>query len=125
MIASDGGIAAPGNLRPHPRNYGTFAKVLGEFVREREILSLTTAIHKMTRMPADRINITDRGRLEVGAVADIAVFDADEIIDKATFEDPHQYAIGVHHVFVNGTAVLMNKEMTGARPGRVLRSKGL
>jgi len=114
MIASDGGIAAPGNLRPHPRNYGTFAKVLGEFVREREILSLTTAINKMTRMPADRINITDRGRLEISAVADIVV----------TFEDPHQYAIGVHHVFVNGTAVLMDKEMTGARPGRVLRSMG-
>jgi dihydroorotase/N-acyl-D-amino-acid deacylase len=124
MIASDGGIAAPGNLRPHPRNYGTFAKVLGEFVREREILSLATAINKMTRMPADRINMTDRGRLEVGAIADIAVFDPDEIIGKSTFEDPHQYAIGVHHVFVNGKAVLLNKEMTGARPGRVLRSTG-
>jgi dihydroorotase/N-acyl-D-amino-acid deacylase len=124
MIASDGGIVAPGNLRPHPRNYGTFARVLGEFVREREILSLRSAINKMTRMPADRINIADRGRLEVGAIADIVVFDPDEIIDKATFEDPHQYAIGVHHVFVNGTAVLMNKEMTGARPGRVLRSTG-
>jgi len=122
MIASDGGIAVPGNLRPHPRNYGTFAKVLGEFVREREVLSLTTAIHKMTRIPADRINIGDRGRLEVGAIADIAVFDADEIIDRATFEDPNQYADGVHHVFVNGKAVLLNKEMTGARPGRVLRS---
>jgi len=124
MIASDGGIAAPGNLRPHPRNYGTFAKVLGEFVREREILSLATAINKMTRMPADRINMTDRGRLEVGAIADIAVFDPDEIIDKSTFEDPHQYAIGVHHVFVNGKAALLNEEMTGARPGRVLRSTG-
>jgi dihydroorotase/N-acyl-D-amino-acid deacylase len=124
MIASDGGIAAPGNLRPHPRNYGTFAKVLGEFVREREVLSLTTAINKMTRMPADRINMTNRGRLEVNAIADIAVFDPKAIIDKATFEDPNQYAIGVHHVFVNGTAVLMDKEMTGARPGRVLRSKG-
>jgi N-acyl-D-aspartate/D-glutamate deacylase len=78
----------------------------------------------MTRMPADRINITDRGRLEVGAMADIAIFDPDEIIDKATFEDPHQYAIGVHHVLVNGEAVLLNKEMTGARPGRVLRSTG-
>jgi len=122
MIASDGGIVSPGNLRPHPRNYGTFAKVLGEYVREREILSLRSAINKMTRMPADRINIADRGRLEVGAIADIVVFDPDEIIDRATFEDPHQYAIGVHHVFVNGTTVLMNKEMTGARPGRILRS---
>jgi dihydroorotase/N-acyl-D-amino-acid deacylase len=123
MIASDGGVMAPPNLRPHPRNYGTFAKVLGEFVRERQALSLPTAIHKMTRMPADRINLVDRGRLELGAKADIVVFDADEIIDKATFEDPHQYAEGVHHVFVNGAAVLLNGEMTGARPGRVLRSK--
>jgi dihydroorotase/N-acyl-D-amino-acid deacylase len=123
MIASDGGIMAPGNLRPHPRNYGTNAKVLGEYVRERGVLSMQTAIHKMTRMPADRINISDRGRLEVGAMADVTVFDADEIIDKATFDDPNQYAVGVHHVFVNGQAVLLNKNMTGARPGRVLRSQ--
>jgi len=122
MIASDGGIMAPGSLRPHPRYYGTNAKVLGHYVRERGVLSLQGAIHKMTRMPADRINMGDRGRLEVGAMADIAVFDADEIIDTATFEDPHQYAEGVHHVFVNGQAVLLHKEMTGARPGRVLRS---
>lgn len=122
MIASDGGVMAPGNLRPHPRNYGTNAKVLGHYVRERGWLSLRTAINKMTRMPADRINLSDRGRLEVGTMADIVVFDADEIIDKATFEDPHQYADGVHHVFVNGHAVLLNKKMTGSRPGRVLKS---
>ena len=122
MIASDGGIMAPGELRPHPRYYGTNAKVLGLYVRERRILSLQTAIHKMTRMPADRINVSDRGRIEVGAMADIAVFDPDTIIDRATFDDPHRYAEGVHHVFVNGKAVLLNKEMTGARPGRVLRS---
>ncbi len=122
MIASDGGIMAPGELRPHPRYYGTNAKVLGHYVRERGILSLQTAIHKMTRMPADRINLSDRGRIEVGAMADIAVFDPDTIIDRATFDDPHQYAEGVHHVFVNGQAVLLDKVMTGARPGRVLRS---
>lgn len=122
MIASDGGIMAPGNNQPHPRNYGAFARVLGEFVRERELLSLSTAIHKMTRMPADRINVGDRGRIEVGTLADIAVFDPDEIIDTATFEEPHQYALGVHHVFVNGVPVLVEKEMTGARPGRVLRA---
>jgi dihydroorotase/N-acyl-D-amino-acid deacylase len=124
MIASDGGIQAPTDRRPHPRNYGTFAKVLGEFVRERDVMPLTTAIHKMTQLPADRINMSERGRLEVGAIADIAVFDAEEIIDKSTFEDPHQYAEGMHHVFVNGEAVLLNGEMTGARPGMVLRSKG-
>lgn len=125
MIASDGGIMAPGDNSPHPRNYGTFAKVLGEFVREKKLLPLTTAIHKMTRMPADRINLAARGRIEVGAKADIAVFDPGEIIDTATFEDPHQYALGVHHVIVNGTPVLVDKTMTGARPGQVLRSKKL
>ena len=73
-------------------------------------------------MPADRIDLSDRGRIATGAIADIAVFDADEIIDTATFEEPHQYALGVHHVFVNGEAVLLEKAMTGARPGRVLRA---
>jgi len=124
MIASDGGVMAPGNLRPHPRNYGTFARVLGDFVRERQHLPLTTAIYKMTRMPADRINMTDRGRLEVGAIADVAVFHPDEIIDKATFANPHQYAEGMYHVFINGEAVLLDKKMSGVRPGRVLRSMG-
>jgi N-acyl-D-amino-acid deacylase len=122
MIASDGGIEAPSDRRPHPRNYGTFAKVLGEFVRERKVLLLQTAIHKMTQLPADRINLADRGRIEVGAIADITVFDPDTIVDKATFDDPHQYAEGVHYVFVNGESVLLDGEMTGARPGRVLRS---
>jgi dihydroorotase/N-acyl-D-amino-acid deacylase len=122
MIASDGGIMAPGDLRPHPRNYGTNAKVLGHYVRERGVLSLSEAIYKMSRMPADRINLSDRGRVEIGAWADITVFDPDTIIDRATFEDPHQYAEGVHHVFINGQAVLLDKDMTGVRPGRVLRS---
>jgi N-acyl-D-amino-acid deacylase len=123
MVASDGGIIAPGFGVPHPRNYGTFARVLGHFSIERGLLPLSTAIHKMTRMPADRIDLAERGRIEVGAYADIAVFDPDLIIDKATFENPHQYAEGVHHVFVNGQAALLNGEMTGKRPGRVLRSR--
>jgi dihydroorotase/N-acyl-D-amino-acid deacylase len=122
MIASDGGVMAPGDNSPHPRNYGAFARVLGVFVRERGLLSLSTAIHKMTMMPADRINLGDRGRIAAGALADIVVFDPAEILDTATFEEPHQYALGVHHVFVNGEAVLLDKTMTGARPGRVLRA---
>jgi dihydroorotase/N-acyl-D-amino-acid deacylase len=122
MIAADGGIVAPGFGVPHPRNYGTYARVLGHFVRERELLSLPTAIYKMTRMPADRIGLSDRGRIEAGAYADISVFDPATVIDKATFEEPHQYAEGVQHVFVNGVPALLNGEMTGQRPGRVLRS---
>jgi len=123
MIGSDGGIVIPGPLRPHPRYYGTFPRVLGHYVRGRGLLSLASAIHKMTRMPADRLDIADRGRIELGATADITVFDPDTIIDTATFEDPNQYAEGVHYVFVNGVAVLLNGEMTGARPGTVLRAQ--
>ena len=122
MIAADGGIEIPGNGHPHPRNYGTFARVLGHYVRELQALPLHTAIHKMTRMPAERIGLADRGRLEEGAVADIVVFDPATIIDRATFAKPHQYAEGVHHVFVAGEAVLLDRQPTGARPGRVLRS---
>jgi len=122
MIASDGGIFMPGDNVPHPRNYGSFARVLGVYVREKGVLSFPMAIHKMTRMPADRIGLHDRGRIEVGAVADIAVLDPKRVIDRATFENPHQFSEGVQHVFINGQAVLLNGEMTGERPGRVLRS---
>jgi dihydroorotase/N-acyl-D-amino-acid deacylase len=122
MIAADGGIETPGNGHPHPRNYGTFPRVLGEYVRERGVMSFHTAIHKMTGMPADRIGLADRGRIEPGAIADIVVLDPDTVIDRATFVDPHQYAEGVVHVFVAGQAVLRDGEMTGVRPGRVLRS---
>ncbi len=76
----------------------------------------------MSKLPATRIGLSDRGRIEVGAIADIAVIDPDTILDIATFENPHQYAEGAHHVFVSGEAVLLNAEMTGARPGRVIRS---
>ena len=122
MVASDGGIEAPTDRVPHPRSYGTFARVLGYYVREQQVLPLHSAIRKMSSLPAERIRLSDRGRLEEGAVADITVFDAATIVDRATFDDPHQYAIGTQHVFVSGEAVLLNGDMTGARPGRVLRS---
>jgi dihydroorotase/N-acyl-D-amino-acid deacylase len=125
MHASDGGIKGPSNQVPHPRNYGTFARVLGYYVREQGVLPFHTAIHKMTRLPADRIGLSDRGRIVEGAIADIAVLDPATIVDRATFEEPHQYAEGAHHVFVNGEPVLLHGEMTGARPGRVLRSTDL
>jgi dihydroorotase/N-acyl-D-amino-acid deacylase len=122
MIAADGGIEVPGTGHPHPRNYGTFARVLGHYVRELDALPLHTAIHKMTRMPADRIGLSSRGRIAAGAVADVVVFDPALVDDKATFADPHQYAVGVRHVFVAGQAVLLDEKLTGARPGTVLRS---
>ncbi len=123
MPASDGGIEGPSDRVPHPRNYGTFARVLGYYVRELNVIPFHTAIHKMSMLPADRIGLSDRGRIAEGAQADIAVLDLDTVIDKAEFGDPHQYAEGAHHVFVNGEAVLLNAEMTGARPGRVLRKR--
>jgi dihydroorotase/N-acyl-D-amino-acid deacylase len=122
MIAADGGIEVPGIGHPHPRNYGSFARVLGRYVRELGVLPLHTAIHKMTRMPAGRIGLADRGQLVAGAIADVVVFDPATVIDRATYTDPHQYAEGMRHLFVAGEAVLMNGDMTGARPGRVLRS---
>jgi len=121
MPSSDGGIEGPSERVPHPRNYGTFARVLGHYVRDEGVLPFHTAIHKVSTLPARRLGIDDRGRLELGAFADIAVLDPAEIKDTATFENPHQYALGAHHVFVNGIAVLLNAEMTGERPGRVLR----
>ena len=122
MPASDGGIEGPSDRVPHPRNYGTFSRVLGYYVRELNVMPLHTAIHKMTMLPADRIGLSDRGRIVEGAIADIAVIDPATVVDKATFENPHQYAEGAHHVFVSGEAVLLNGEMTGKRPGKVLRS---
>ena len=122
MVASDGGVEAPSERVPHPRNYGTFARVLGHYSRELNVLPLATAIHKMSKLPADRIGLSDRGRLVAGAVADITVFDPAAIIDNATFENPHQYASGTRHVIVSGQPVLLDEKMTGARPGRILRS---
>ena len=123
MIASDGGIYVAGEGVPHPRNYGSFARVLAHYVRDKEVIPAGEAIHKMTKMPAERIGLHDRGRVEVGAMADIAVLDLDTVQDHATFQNPHQYATGVKHVLVNGVIVLKDSEMTGKRPGRSLRSQ--
>jgi dihydroorotase/N-acyl-D-amino-acid deacylase len=121
MIASDGGIPAMGQGAPHPRNYGTFARVLARYVRELEVLSLEEAIYKMSGLPAARLGLPDRGVLREGAVADLVVFDPATIQDHATFEEPHQYATGAVDVFVGGQAVLLDSTLTGARPGKVLR----
>ena len=120
-ISSDGGIPAFGEGVPHPRNYGAFARVLGRYVREEGVLDLPVAIDKMTRLPAERLGLKDRGVLAPGYKADIVVFDPESIRDTAEFGAPHAYAEGVHHVFVNGRAALLDGELTGARPGRALR----
>ncbi len=120
IIASDGGIPLFGQDVPHPRSYGTFARVLGRYVRERRLLSLEEAVRKMTAFPAARLGLPDRGTLREGAVADIAVFDANTVRDTADFLKPHQYAEGFRHVFVSGRAVLLHGRMTGTRPGKVL-----
>jgi dihydroorotase/N-acyl-D-amino-acid deacylase len=120
MIASDGGIPVFGQDVPHPRNYGTFARVLGRYVRERKVLTLEDAVRRMTSLPAARFRIMDRGLLRPGMKADVAVFDAESVIDKSEFGKPHQYAEGFSHVVVNGTPVLVDGKMQTARPGRAL-----
>ena len=120
MIASDGGIPNFGEDVPHPRNYGTFARVLGRYVRERKVLTLEEAVRRMTSLPAGRFRIMDRGLLRPGMKADIAVFDAALVADKSEFAKPHQYAVGFRHVVVNGQFVMRDEKLTGARSGRVL-----
>lgn len=120
MIASDGEIPIFGVAHPHPRSYGTFARVLGEYVRERQVLSLETAVRKMSAFPAQRLGLADRGVLRPGLKADVAIFDPATVRDTATFARPHSYAEGVAYVVVNGEIVFEGGAMTPARPGRVL-----
>ena len=127
-LGSDAGALA---VRPpfidslvHPRGYGTFARLLGRYVREEKLLSLQEAVRKLTSLPAENLRIAERGRLRNGYFADLAIFDPVTIADKATFEQPHQYAVGMRHVFVNGVQVLRDGEHTGATPGRAVRGPG-
>ena len=108
----------------HPRADGSFARLLGHYVRERQVISLEEAIYKLTSLPAANLKLKKRGLLKEGFFADVVVFDPETIQDRATFSEPHQYATGVHHVWVNGTAVLKDGEHTGATPGRVVRGPG-
>lgn len=123
-IASDGPLTVFGVGSPHPRTYGTFARVLGSYVRDRNILSLEEAVRKMTSLPAQILSIKGRGLIKEGYFADIAIFDPKTIIDKATFEDPHQYAVGVSSVIVNGVIVIDQGIHNGNKPGKVLRGPG-
>jgi len=123
MIASDGRLSTPGEGHPHPRGYGTFPRVLGHYVRDEHVLSLEEGVHKMTGMPAARLGLKDRGVLRAGAAADVVVFDAARIADRATFENPHQYAVGIDYVFVNGVAAVDGGKYTDSRSGKVLRRR--
>lgn len=120
-------VAAEGEVlksSTHPRTYGTFARLLGKYVREEGIISLQEAIHRLTGLPATNLKLNKRGYLKEGYYADITIFDPEKIDDRATFTEPHQYSIGVEHVFVNGKQVLEHGKHTGAMPGQVIRGPG-
>lgn len=124
-VGSDGSsLATEGPLRvgvPHPRNFGTFPRVLGRYVREQKVISLEEAVRKMTSLPASILNLSDRGTIAVGKWADLVIFDPSTVADKATFENPFQYPVGIDTVLVNGNVVLDEGKHTGARPGKVLK----
>lgn len=122
-VASDGWTLSPeAGGQPHPRSYGTFARILGRYVREENVLGLEEAIRKMTSLPARRLRLTDRGVIRAGARADLVLFDPSTVMDEATFDMPHRFCRGVNMVVVNGTVVTDGGRDTGARPGSVLRS---
>jgi N-acyl-D-amino-acid deacylase len=125
---SDAGSMAPEGVflksNPHPRAYGNFARLLGRYVREEQVISLEEAVRRLTSLPAENLRIRQRGSLQTGYFADLAIFDPATIQDHATFAEPHQYSTGMIHVFVNGEQVLADGEHTGATPGRVVRGPG-
>lgn len=127
-IGSDGSaLSIDGPLRrgnPHPRSFGTFPRMLGVYARREKVVSLEEAVRKMTSLNANKVNIVDRGVIAVGRFADLVVFDADSVIDRATYNEPFQYPEGISHVVVNGQLVLDDGHLTMARPGRALRGAG-
>lgn len=123
MIASDSGVRRADESVPHPRGYGNNARVLGHYVRELKIITLEDAIRKMTSLPAQTFGFRDRGLIREGLAADLVIFDEHTIIDRATFDKPHQFPLGISFVLVNGQVVLANDKMTEARPGMALRKQ--
>ena len=122
-----GSLATEGDFlksSTHPRAYGNFSRLLGKYVRDERVIPLEEAVRKLTSLPATNLKIRNRGKLEVGYYADVAIFDPEAIQDHATFEKPHQYSTGMVHVLVNGIQVLANGKHTGATPGRVVRGPG-
>jgi N-acyl-D-amino-acid deacylase len=127
-FGSDAASMAPEGVflkaKLHPRGYGNFARLLGNYVRDEKVIPLAEAVRRLTALPAENLGIRGRGTLRPGAFADVVVFDPALVRDHATFQDPHRLATGVVHVFVNGTPVLRDGEHTGAKPGRVVRGPG-
>lgn len=123
MIAADAGVRRFGEGVPHPRGYGNNARVLGRYVRELGIITLEDAVRKMTSLPAQTFRLRDRGLLLEGYAADVVIFDERTVADRATFDQPHQYPVGISYVIVNGQVVLSDGQMTGARPGAALRRR--
>jgi N-acyl-D-aspartate/D-glutamate deacylase len=107
--------------KPSPRSYGSYPRILGQFVRDEALLSIETAVAKMTSMPAARLGLKDRGRIADGLIADLVVFDPATVRSNATYDEPRRYPTGIEHVVVNGTLVVDGGEHTGATPGRALR----
>ncbi len=108
----------------HPRTYGSFARLLGKYVRDEQVMTLQEAVSRLTSLPASNLKLIKRGSLQVGNYADVVIFNPDSVRDKATFDEPHQYAEGILHVFVNGVQVLDNGNHTGLTPGRCIRGPG-
>jgi len=124
MVASDSGVRRLHADMPHPRGYGTAARLLGTYVRDKKVLRLEDGIRRLTSLPAHTFRLKQRGELREGNIADITVFDPQTVADRSTYGDPHHYSIGFRYVFVNGTLVVENDRHTGARPGVVLRREG-
>ena len=128
MVCSDGGSYAPygalSGSSPHPRGYGSFPRLLGHYVRDRKSMALEAAVHKISGLPARKLGLGDRGVLRVGAVADVVVFDPGSVADRATFENPHQYPVGIGHVVVGGVHTIRDGEQTGRMGGRGVRGVG-
>jgi len=119
--ASDGRAYLPGADKPHPRSYGTFARKMGHYSIREKVLPLEQAVRSSSGLPAEILGLTDRGYLRAGMVADVVVFDPKSFVDRATFQQPHQYSAGVNHVFVNGHPAVFNGQPTGALAGKSLR----
>jgi len=125
MIGSDGSALAPygplGRGHPHPRNFGTFPRVLGHYARERGIITLPDAMRKMTSLPAQKLGLKDRGVIRPGAWADVVIFNPKTVIDVATYGNPKRYPRGIEYVIVNGVLTLSRGKHTGAMAGKVLK----